>query len=211
MIIGAGKFAVEVTRYIDDINARHPEFAISGYVPVDGDPTVVDGDRPVTTADHVPVPGTWVVVAVSDPQLRRSLIDDYVVPHELRPANIVHPEARLDPAALRGAGNIIGPWCYVGADSTIHSFNVIHYHCSIGHHSRIGSNNFIAPNFHCGNSVDIGDDNFFGLSCTVAPGVTVGDSSTFQAGIALFEQPESGRSYFAPNRLKSIGSLKEIK
>ncbi|MBH0779260.1 LbetaH domain-containing protein [Nocardia bovistercoris] len=208
MLIGAGKFALEVARYVEDMNADRSEFRIAGYLSVAAEADVVDAE--LVLAEHQVPSSAAVVVAVADIGARREIIDGYVRPSGRTAANIVHPSTRIDPAALSGDGNVLGPWCYVGVDTLIGSFNVVNYQCSIGHHSRLGSNNFLAPNFNCGNSVGIGDDNFFGLSCTVAPEVSVGDRSVFQAGICLFEDPPSDHSYFLPNRLKSMKSLKEM-
>ncbi|WP_181793449.1 hypothetical protein [Streptomyces sp. WELS2] len=209
VLIGAGKFALEVARYVEDVTAAGPRtgYRIRRYLSVDGDPVHAPAELTRPLADFEPAPGTHVVVALSDVVQRRQVIDDFVVKHGLVADNIVHPSSRVDPAALRGTGNIIGPDNYVGVNTTFGDFNVVNYRSTFGHHSRVGSNNFVAPNFHCGNSVEIGDDNFFGLSCTVAPGVEIGGDCRFQAGLSLFENAASGFSYIAPNRIKSIKSL----
>ncbi|MET8141486.1 hypothetical protein ABZU32_14360 [Sphaerisporangium sp. NPDC005288] len=205
VVIGAGTFAVEVTRYLDDlVAAGHHDHRVARYLAVPGEPVHAPLERCVPFADFEPHPGVRVVLALTDPAERRRLIDGLVDDHDLDVVNVVHPAARVDPAQLLGPGNIIGPDCYIGAGAVLGGFNIVHYHCSIGHHSRIGSNNFLAPNFHCGSGVEIGDDNFFGLSCTVAPGVDAGSGSRFQAGITLFEDAPSGHSHLVPNRIKSI-------
>jgi len=200
-VIGAGKFAVEVSGYLGDA------FQIERFVALPAEPVHAPADRCLALDDFRPSAGTRVVLAVSDVAVRRRLIDGFIEKHGLVAENIVHPSARIDARQIGGAGNIIGPDCYFGANVLLGGYNVVNYHCSVGHHSRVGSNNFVAPNFHCGNSVTIGDNNMFGLSCTVAPEVTIGDDSRFQAGITLFEDAPSGRSYLTPNRVKSIPSL----
>lgn len=209
VLIGAGKFALEVARYVEDVTAAAPEtgYRIRQYLSVDGDPAHAPAELTRPLAGFEPRPGTHVVVALSDVVQRRQVIGDIVVKHGLVADNIVHPSSRVDPTALRGTGNIIGPDNYVGVNTTFGDFNIVNYRSTFGHHSRVGSNNFVAPDFHCGNSVEIGDDNFFGLSCTVAPGVRIGSDCRFQAGLSLFENAASGFSYIAPNRIKSIKSL----
>jgi acetyltransferase-like isoleucine patch superfamily enzyme len=208
VVIGAGKFAIEVTRYIDDVTASGlAGYRITRYLAVDGDRApspAVAGAIPIE--EFEPAAGAAVVVALSDSGQRREVIDDFVVRHGLAAENIVHPSARVDGCRIEGAGNIVGPHCYLGAGVTIGSFNVLHYHCTFGHHTCLGSNNFVAPNFHCGNSVVIGDDNFFGLSCTVAPEVVVGDDCRFSAGLTLLDSARSGHSYLVPSRIKAIKS-----
>jgi len=212
-VIGAGKFAVEVTRYIADTSLADPcGYRVDRYLSVADEPAHVPVDRCMALDRFEPAPGTRVVLALADPAQRRTVIDGFIEKHGLAAVNIVHPTSRIDSGEIGGAGNIgagniIGPHCYFGANVTLGSFNVVNYSCTVGHHSRIGSNNFIAPNFNCGNSVVIGDDNFFGLSCTIAPEVDAGSDSRFQAGITLFENAASGHSHVMPNRIKSIKSF----
>lgn len=208
IVIGAGKFAAEVSRYIDDITFADPnQYRVERYLSVAGEPVHVPADRCVALDGFEPAAGTRVVLALAETAQRRAMIGGFIEKYGLSAVNIVHPASRIDLAQIDGVGNIIGPNCYFGANVTLGSFNVVNYHCTVGHHSHIGSNNFIAPNFNCGNSVKIGDDNFFGLSCTIAPEVDTGSDSRFQAGITLFENVASGHSHLAPNRIKSIKSI----
>jgi acetyltransferase-like isoleucine patch superfamily enzyme len=207
LLIGAGKFALEVTRYINDVTAAGlEEYRVTHYLAVDGEAVHVPADLCGPLEGFDPPPGVGIVLALLGTARRRAVIDGFIVKHGLPAENIVHPSARIEPGALTGPGNVIGPDNYVGVNAMLGGFNVLNYRSSIGHHSRLGSNNFIAPNFHCGNSVEIGDDNFFGLSCTVAPEVVIGGDCKFQAGISLFDNAASGYSYLAPNRIKSVKS-----
>jgi hypothetical protein len=201
VLIGAGKFALEVARYVEEAGHR-----VECHLAVAGEPVHVPADRCVPLEGFDPAAGCRIVLALSDVDRRREVIDDVVTARGLLAENIIHPAAQVDASAVAGVGNIVGPNCYVGVNVEIGSFNVVNYHCSIGHHSRIGSNNFVAPNFHCGNSVRIGDGNFFGVSCTLAPELTVGDDNRFQAGLTLFDDVGSGLTHLAPNRVKSIKS-----
>jgi UDP-3-O-[3-hydroxymyristoyl] glucosamine N-acyltransferase len=208
VVIGAGKFAVEVSRYLDDlVSAGSDGFRVERYLSVSGEAVHASAAPCGALEEYEPSADTRVVLALSDPAERRAVITGFIEKHGLVAENVVHPSSRIDAAQLTGAGNIIGPNCYFGANVTLGSFNVVNYHCTVGNHSRVGSNNFISPNFHCGNSVTIGDDNLFGLSCTVAPGVIIGSEARFQAGISLFENAESRRSYLTPSRIKSLPSL----
>jgi UDP-3-O-[3-hydroxymyristoyl] glucosamine N-acyltransferase len=202
VVIGAGKFALEVARY-----AQESGFGIERYLAVEGEDVHAPNGKWSKLTEHKPDEGTKVVLAVSDMELRRESIEGYITPQGLEAVNIVHPSSHVDPAAIEGQGNVIGPDNYVGVNTVLGSYNVVNYRCTFGHHSRIGSDNFFAPNFHGGNSVKIGDGNFFGLSCAVAPEVCVGDECRFQAGITMFENAASGFSYISPSRIKSIQSV----
>jgi acetyltransferase-like isoleucine patch superfamily enzyme len=207
IVIGAGKFAAEVTRYVDDISLDDPDgYRVECYLSVAGEPVHVPADRCVALEGFEPAVGARVVLALVETAQRRAVIGGFIEKYGLSAVNIVHPTSRIDLAQIDGVGNIVGPNCYFGVNVTLGSFNVVNYYCTIGHHSRIGSNNFIAPDFNCGSSVKIGDDNFFGLSCTIAPEVDTGSYSRFQAGITLFENAESGHSHLVPNRIKSVKS-----
>ncbi|MFE6162211.1 hypothetical protein ACFQ7F_25240 [Streptomyces sp. NPDC056486] len=208
LVIGAGKFAVEVAHYIDDITASGTEqYRITRHLAVAGEQTYAPAELCAPLEGYEPSPGDHVVLALSDIARRRAVIDGFMTRHELVAENIIHPSSKVAAGALAGTGIVIGPDNYVGADVTLGSYNVVNYHCTIGHHSRLGENNFLAPNFHCGNSAEIGDDNFFGLSCTVAPDVVIGSDCRFQAGLSLFDNASSGFSYLSPSRIKSIKSL----
>ena len=208
IVIGAGKFAAEVTRYIDDITFAGPDgYRVERYLSVAGEPVHVPAGKCAALDGFEPAAGARVVLAVAETAQRRAVIGGFIEKYGLSAVNIVHPTSRIDLAQIGGAGNIVGPNCYFGVNVTLGSFNVVNYYCTVGHHSRIGSNNFIAPNFNCGNGVKIGDDNFFGLSCTIAPEVDTGSDSRFQAGITLFENAASGHSHLMPNRINSIKSF----
>ncbi|GAA0442002.1 hypothetical protein ABZ951_02580 [Streptomyces sp. NPDC046215] len=201
VVIGAGKFAGEVARYAEDCG-----FGIGHYLAVEGEEVHAPDGKWSKLAASEPDEGTKVLLAVSDMELRRELIEGVITPRGWEAVNIIHPSSRVDPAAVAGRGNVIGPDNYVGVHTVLGSYNVVNYRCTFGHHSRVGSGNFFAPNFHCGNSVEIGDGNFFGLGCTVAPEVSIGDACRFQAGITMFENAASGFSYLSPSRVKSIKS-----
>jgi hypothetical protein len=205
VLIGAGKFSLEVARWIDDVTASgRRSYRVRQHLTLPGEPVHAPAPLCVPLADFDPPAGTRVVLALSDLPQRTAAIDGFITKHGLVAENIVHPTARVDAAALGGVGNVIGPHCYLGVNVSLGSYNTLNYFCTVGHHSRLGSNNFISPNFNCGNTVTIGDGNLFGLSCTLAPAVTVGDDSAFQAGIAIFEDTASGCSYLVPSRIKML-------
>ncbi|UQI45739.1 hypothetical protein M1P56_15950 [Streptomyces sp. HU2014] len=202
VVIGAGKFALEVARYAEDSG-----FGVERFLAVEGEDVHAPDGQWSKLTEYEPDEGAKVVLAVPGMEPRRESIEEYITPRKLEAVNVVHPSSRVDPAAVDGVGNIIGPDNYVGVNTVLGSYNVVNYRCTFGHHSRIGSGNFFSPNFHGGNSVEIGDRNFFGLGCTVAPEVAIGDACRFQAGITMFENAASGFSYLFPSRVKSIKSL----
>ena len=144
-MIGAGKFALEVTRYIDDVllDGGSRAYRVLCYLAVAGEPALTPADRTFLLTDFDQSVGVAVVLAVSDVAERRSLIDGFINKHGLPGENILHPDSRVDGVRIEGTGNIVGPHCYLGADVSMGSYNVVNYHCTVGHHSTLGSNNFI--------------------------------------------------------------------
>lgn len=145
-----------------------------------------------------------MLLASSDVDERRRLIDTVLIPRELHAVSVVHPSS-APTAALGGArGVAIGPGCYFGVNTRIGDFTVFNYHSTVGHHSTVGSNTVVAPNFHTGNSVTIGDDVAFGVSCTVHPGVTIGSGGRFQIGTAIVENTKERHTYLPQMRIMAL-------
>lgn len=201
-LIGAGKFACQVARYVRDVaHAGTVDWIVRGFVATDAGPPFVPADLVVEPDGFTPLSGVPVLLAMSDIDERRKAVARF--PDAVF-VNLVHPTSNVDGGQLVGKGNVVGPYCAIGADATVDSFNVVTNHSSVGNHAHIGSNNFLSPSFHCGNSVEIGDDNFFGLSCTVAPGVRIGDHSVFGAGVTVFDDAGDRRAHISTARVKAM-------
>jgi len=189
-LLGTGKFALQVARW-----ARDAEWTVRGFV-------AADDDSPSVPADLVVAATTGpVLLALSDVDERRTVLARFP---DADFVNLVHPASLVDAGQLAGTGIVIGPYCSVGAETTVDSFTLLNGHSSVGNHCRLGANNFLSPAFHCGNSVQIGDDNFFGLSCTVTPEVRIGDRNVFSAGITVFEDAGDDRTHLSTARVKAL-------
>lgn len=201
-LVGSGKFACVVARYVRDaVRAGTADWTVCGFVDVDGGEPAVPRDRLVDPAEFAPGPGTAVLLATSDVELRRTFVTRF--PDADYP-DLVHPTSCVEDGQLTGGGTVVGPFCTVGADAVVGAFTTITNHGSVGNHSRIGSNNFLSPSFHCGNSVRMGDDNFFGLSCAVAPEVRIGDANVVSAGVTVFEDVADARTLISTARVKAL-------
>lgn len=198
-LLGAGKFAAQVARYVRDAaRAGTVDWAVRGFVALDAAPSSVPAGLIVAADD---VGGGPVLLALSDLDERRKAVARFP---DADFVNLVHPTSLVDDRQLIGTGIVIGPFCSVGADATVAGFTVVTNHCSVGNHSRLGSNNFLSPSFHGGNSVEIGADNLFGLSCTVAPEVRIGDHNVFAAGVTVFDDAGDGRTHLSTARVKAL-------
>ncbi len=189
-LIGTGKFAVQVARW-----ARDAGWTVHGFVATDDQPPYVPADRVVAEATGP------VVLALSDVDERRKALARFP---DADFVHLVHPSSLVDDGQLTGAGTVVGPFCYLGAEASVGGFTLVSSHSSVGNHSRLGANNFLSPAFHCGNSVEIGDDNFFGLGCAVTPEVRIGSHNVFAAGVTVFEHAGDGRTHLSTARVKAL-------
>lgn len=189
-LIGAGKFALQVARWV-----REAGWTVRGFVVTGDEPPTVPADLVVDAATGP------IVLALSDVDARRKALARFP---DAAFVNLVHPTSVVDDGQLTGTGTVIGPFCYVGADATVGGFTLVSSHSSVGNHCILGTNNFLSPGFHCGNSVQIGDDNFFGLSCAVAPEVRIGDRNVFSAGVTVFDEAGDDRIHLSTARVKAL-------
>src|SRR3954462_3471127 len=84
-VIGAGKFAVEVSRYVDDMtSAGLSGFRIEQYLSVPGEAVHAPVAQCIALEAYELLAGTRVVPALSDPTLRRGVIDGLIEKHGLR-------------------------------------------------------------------------------------------------------------------------------
>lgn len=192
-LLGAGKFALQVARWV-----RDADWTVRGFVVTGDEPPSVPADLVV---DAGSLAGDPVLLALSDVDERRTALARFP---DAAFVTLVHPTSVVDDEQLTGTGTVIGPFCYVGADATLGGFTLVSSHSSVGNHCRLGTNNFLSPAFHCGNSVEIGDDNFFGLSCAVAPEVRIGDRNVFSAGVTVFEEAGDDRIHLSTARVKAL-------
>lgn len=191
-LIGSEAFAAEVARYVLESSAAE-EWAVEAFLALPDDEVVAKGHPILSLAEHAFDPCSGYVVAVSEPQKRLDVIRSFVEGRHVLLPNIVHSTARVERSQLRGNGNVVGPFCYVGVNATLGSLNVLNAFCSVGHHSHIGDNSFFASGVHLGNSARIGNDNFFGIGVLAAHGVEVGSRNRVQAGTVLLEPVADGK------------------
>ncbi|WP_437775060.1 hypothetical protein [Sorangium sp. So ce1097] len=204
IVIGAGKFALEVTAYIAEREGGAAA-RVRGYVALDDEEVRAQGAPVERLSEHAPRADAEYVLAVSAMERRVELISGLIDRHDLRLATVVHRSARINPEQRMGPGNIIGPKCYVGTNARLGRLNVLNAFCSLGHHATVGDNNFFSPNVHTGNSVQIGRDNLFGLGTVMIHELRIGDNNKVQAGTAIVEDVGDGQLVMMSSRVKQVG------
>jgi len=199
VILGAGKFAVELASYLRDIEPQAcirflalADQSCAGALPLEAWP------------EHELDARHRYVLGVTEIALRQQLIDRYFSDGRLQAPNFIHPDARHHLDLTHSRGNVIATHSYLGVNVQLGSWNMINYHCCLGHHSILGDNNFLSPMFNAGNSVTLGSRGFYGLSAVVTPLTVVGDDVTVQAGVALSELIPEGVHCSSTARQKII-------
>jgi acetyltransferase-like isoleucine patch superfamily enzyme len=202
-LLGAEAFALELASWIQD-SCRAEEYLLKACLALPGEDPRVRNLPVVALGEHVYRADAAYVLATNDPQRRRDISQDWLNPRAAQLPNFVHRSARAEHAELRGGGNVIGPFCYFGVNSSLGRLNLFNGHCSVGHHSKVGDDNFFAPGCHTGNSVQLGDHNFFGLGVLAAHGVHIGSGNRVQAGTPLLESIADGQLVMSPARIKQV-------
>lgn len=179
VILGNGKFALELASYLRDIEPQTPIHFIA-----------LPGAQ-ATPARAWPEQGLEAgpryVLGISDIPQRQQIIDRYFSDDRLCAPNFIHPAIRHHLDLSHSRGNVIAADCYLGVNVQLGSWNMINYRCCLGHHSTLGDNNFLSPGFNAGNSVILGSRGYFGLSTVVVPATVVGNDVVVQAGAVLSE------------------------
>lgn len=199
VILGAGKFALELNSYLKDIepDACIRYLAIPDY-PGDIAAPIQDWPAGGLDASH------RYVLGVAEINLRQLCIDRYFSDGRLSAPNFIHPKVRHHLKLDCSRGNVIAADSYLGVNVQLGSWNMINYHCCLGHHSSLGDNNFLSPMFNSGNSVSLGSRSFFGLGTTVTPLTVVEDDVTVQAGVTLSDLIPAGAHCSSTARQKII-------
>lgn len=208
IIIGAGKFALEAASYVAD-SQLGPERAILGYLSA-GEEEPHAAPLLGTLADHRVDPDAGYVLGISDIAERARVIAEFIDESSMFLPNVVHRSVVLTSGVRMGEGNVVGPYCYVGANVSLGRLNMFNAVCTIGHHSRIGDDNFFAPDVHLGNSVEIGNHNLFGIGVRAVHELVVGNFNRIQAGTSLVEPLESGDLVTASVSVKRVGLYRRM-
>ena len=125
-----------------------------------------------------------VVLGIGDNFLRQKIFLD-LGQKGFKFPNLIHSSSIIDPTAILGSGNVIGPNVVIGAEVEIGNNNIINSGAVIEHQSMIGDHNHVSLSATiCGN-VSIGSCVFLGANSTVIDKLLVSDDTTLGAGGTL--------------------------
>jgi sugar O-acyltransferase (sialic acid O-acetyltransferase NeuD family) len=116
--------------------------------------------------------------------------------------NAISKQACVYQSAQTGKGNIITPFCVIGANARIGNNCVLFSNTTIEHDCVLGDNINIAPGVSVGGKVTIGNNVFIGIGTSLRDGITIGNNVLIGAGsIVLHDIPDNMVVYGHPAKV----------
>lgn len=185
VLIGGGRFALEIATYAADLGANG-DWALAGVVD-DGTPDLSDfpaGLRHLGgLLDWLPG-GHSHLIAIGDPVARwkaAKLLEE----RGARFATLVHPQAWVAPSASVAAGAVIAPFAFVGPKAAVEHHAALNVQSSLGHDARLGRAAVLAPGAKVNGRAQVGDGAFVGSLAALSPGTSLGAFAKLGAGSVL--------------------------
>lgn len=188
IILGTTVHAREMADIVERINRAAPTWNLLGYCgTTPGDP------RPAPPPGCAYLGGLETVARYPDALLAtdndRLGVDRF--PRE-RFACIVDPTVFVARTARMGAGCVIYPGCYLGAEAALGDFVFCLSGSVINHDDRIGSRAVFASGVCLAGGVRVGDDVYLGQTCTVRQNLSIGARSLVGMGAVVVRDVEPG-------------------
>ena len=165
LILGAGKFAVEVADLVSDTGA----FDIAGFVQSvspDERNGRLEGLPVYWVEDMAAFAGTHEVICAIGSPARRNLIER-AARMGMQFATLIHPAANVSRQSSVGKGGLVFPGAVVGAKTTIGKHVIVNRGCLIGHHTELGDYTILGPGVNVAGSVRIGDGVLAGMGAVI--------------------------------------------
>lgn len=184
VILGAGEFARQILRLLEDANSHGEEYDLLGFLDDGGgastveDVPILGGDSKLSSLD------ADYLIGVGSPNLRRKLgafADDC----GSRPASLIHSAAWVDRRAEVGLGALVAECAHIQYGAAIGRHVIVNINSVVGHDCYVGDNVAIAGNVMIGARTHIGNDAMFGMGSTVLGDVKVGERAVVGAGAVV--------------------------
>jgi acetyltransferase EpsM len=194
MIVGAGGLglealwaarAMECWEFLGYADADQNKIGRGHY----GDPVLCRPDEIVEQFGA----GIWFVLAIGENGVRRELASR-LEGQGLRPATIVHPQARLAPGARVADGSYIAlgatlaPHCAVGRHVLVNINAIVGHECQVGDFSQISPGAVVTGQCRLGAGV------FVGTNACLHPGTEVGDWASVAANSFAVTRVRAGET-----------------
>lgn len=189
VIIGAGGFAREVAWLIEEINNKNEEWDLLGFIE--------EGNKNLgSVLNNYKILGDfkWIVdssidnlfyvCAVGDPKLKQKF-SKVAENLNLKPATLIHPNAKMSNYNMIGKGTIICAGCIITVNTQIGKHVIINIDSTIGHDAIIGDYSTILPSVNISGNVKIGTGCNIGTSAAIINKITIGCNTIIGAGATV--------------------------
>jgi sugar O-acyltransferase (sialic acid O-acetyltransferase NeuD family) len=183
VVLGAGEFARQVIRLVEDANRDAPVYQLLGFLD-DGRGAVDPELQVIGTDERLSSLHADYVIGVGSPGLRRKL-GTFAHEHGRRAASLIHSASFVDRRADMGDGALIAECAHVQYGATVGRHAIVNVNSVVGHDCTIGDYAAIAGNVMVGARTMIGDDVMFGMGSVVLGDVKVGDRAVIGAGAVV--------------------------
>lgn len=170
IIVGAGGLGREVACW-----ALDAKWNVAGFLD-DNPKALVKIPMPIpilgSLADFVPRNGLYLVIAIGQPSVRRSMQASFLE-MGAQFANIIHPTAVVAQTARLGIGLVIAPFSLISAHTLVGDGVVLNYHTVIQHDAEVGAWSQLNSHADVGPSSILGEEVLVGTHAVIPPRVRV--------------------------------------
>jgi sugar O-acyltransferase (sialic acid O-acetyltransferase NeuD family) len=136
------------------------------------------------------------VIAIGDNAARRAVAERFPA---ARWANVLYPQAYINPTARIGLGTVIFPGAIIGADVILGNHVIVSGNTTIGHNAIVDDYAHVAPGVQIGGEARVGRGAMLGIGSVVCPKVQVGEEAVLGAGaVAVKDIPAGCRAFGVP-------------
>jgi len=198
VIIGAGKFAREISSFVGHAIVAGNDWRLKGFL--DSRTNQLDGfgrKAPILSSveAYEPAENDLFLCAVGAPADRRRY-SEIILEKGGRFAALIHPTAVLGDNVKLGEGVMIAPQAVLTSDMVLGDSVYVGPHVCLSHENRIGD--WCQISGHCvfGGGVTVDESCFFGLGVTLVPGVRIGKHAFIGAGSVVLKRVRDGAKVF---------------
>lgn len=188
-IYGAGGFGREVMTLIKGINKIGGEYDVLGFYD-DGynAGNEINGYKILGGIDDLNniTESISVVLAIGNPNTKRSVVDKIVNPYVKFPT-IIHPSVIIGDAKYVsiGQGCIICSGTIITTNVVINDFVILNLSCTVGHDTVIGRHSSFMPSVNISGEVQIGEGVYVGTGAKIINQLCIGSDTIIGAGAVV--------------------------
>lgn len=196
VVFGSGGFGREVMWMIETNPELTEKYNILGYVDdstekkgceINGRVVVGNTDTLLSAESE-----TAVVIAVGDPDLRKSIYEKLKINNNLFFPTVISADARVSDYVKMGQGSIICCNTIITVNIEIGDFFISNLDCTVGHDAVIGNFVTLNPSVNVSGNVTVKDGTDIGTGTNIIQGKTIGSDVIIGAGsVVVKDIPDS--------------------